>query len=78
MIQYIIKEINIILWLVSLTLVGLLVFGMNPGLNQDKGYLSEFLTFILSTRSTAWALVLSFIIFSCTNSQGGEYYDILI
>ena len=53
------------------------VLGMNPGLNQDKGYSSEFLTFILSTRITAWALVLSFIIFSCTNSQGGEYYDIL-
>ncbi len=65
-------EINLLFWAVSLTLIGLIVFGLYPDFKENPEPLSKWSHIIYqSSCRSVWAMALGYIIYACSSSQGG-------
>ncbi len=74
------KLANLFGWILSLFMMGLLIFGVYPDYN-GKGHPLSLTEHILyqATSRTIWGLAVAFIIFSCTTNKGGKpIFKILI
>ncbi len=64
------KVLNIFLWIVALTLLGLMLFGLYPDFNGNPLSRVSHILYQSSSR-IIWAVALAYIIYSCQTSNGG-------
>ena len=63
--------INLALWIASITLLGVLLYGLYGDFNGHPLTVDQHILYQASFR-VLWSVGLSYIIFACLNSQGGR------
>lgn len=68
------KILNVVLWLLSIVILGLIIFGVHS--NYTPNPLPRWFNIIYSAMARiVWSLGVGFIIFACSTSNGGEEND---
>lgn len=70
------RSVNLILWLISCTLMTLVVFGLYPDISGNPISRSGHIIYQTLSR-VSWSVGLSYIIFACVTSNGGVVNKIL-
>ena len=65
------QEFNLLLWAASITLLGLIMFGLYEDFNGNPLTRVQHILYQATFR-ILWAVGLSYVIFACLTSQGGK------
>ncbi len=68
-----IRPINLVLWCASITLLGILLYGLYGDFNGHPLTREQHIWYQATFR-ILWSVGLSYIIFACLNSQGGRKF----